>query len=119
MLMGHSDPFEKAHTVLSSLSRSKSGCHGEGEQVARIIIPTVWVVGNAPAEMPGQLYRSWQSAQGSLREPQDGRTGAPLHPNSPIPPQHPCQLFGLTGEESKGEAGAEVPVHALEQQEAA
>ncbi|NWH37412.1 PTPRV phosphatase, partial [Chloropsis hardwickii] len=35
-------------------------------------------------EMPGQLCRSWRKAQGSLREPEDGRTGAPLCPCSPV-----------------------------------
>lgn len=62
----------------------RAGCQSCGAT------PAVWVVGSAPTEVPGQLCRSWQEAQGSLREPQDERTGAPLHPNSPIPPQHPA-----------------------------
>lgn len=49
--------------------------------------------GQCPSRDAWTALQKLQKAQGSLREPKDERTGAPLRPNSPIPPHHLCQLF--------------------------
>lgn len=107
LLIGLSDPLEKTHRVLSSLSRSKSGCPGEGEQVPRVIIATdAWTALQKLAESSGKPQRV-----GELRL-------LFIQTRPSLPNTHISSLC-LAGEERQGEAGAEVPVHTLEQQEAA
>lgn len=60
--------------------------------------------------------RELRETSGSLRMGELGFLCIQTHPA--LPSIHISSLC-LTGEESKGEAGAEVPVQALEQQEAA
>lgn len=67
-------------------------------------------------KLPQQLYRSQQLAQESLRIGELGPSASKLtHPF----PTAMSTLCVSPGEESKGEAGTTVPIHALEQQETA